>query len=229
MGCTSSSSATEGKNKPSSLATESKKTTSSSSSSPSKHHDDGDNIDKIKMKNIENTNDHVKRDEDSFQPLPGYLIKSRSLNPSYQYDKVFMNIFHHSLFNSFQKEFILSKEQFIIYDNREKECLAYNILLSSLQYENMQQNAIEKEKVGCHFSIVAFRHVVFNLYSRLFFFFLLSSWLSLACLLACLTNSLLSFLFASLFWFPFSCLLLCSPPPFLSFLVDDFKVNRISK
>jgi hypothetical protein len=211
MGCTSSSSATEGNNKPSSLATESKKTTSSSSSSPSKHHDDGDNIDKIKMKNIENTNDHVKRDEDSFQPLPGYLIKSRSLNPSYQYDKVFMNIFHHSLFNSFQKEFILSKEQFIIYDNREKECLAYNILLSSLQYENMQQNAIEKEKVGCDFSIVAFCHVFNNLYSRLFFF-LFSSWLSLACLM----NSLLSFLLLSLIGFLFaSCRFLCFLPSFL--------------
>ena len=156
MGCTSSSAAqaSNPKEKPTTLpeqSTENVKPQNSVQEEPKKDSNvnnvvaDDDN--KFQTVAVAHTNQHVKTDEDAFQPIPGFVVKILSTNSAYKYDKIFINVFHHPSFNSFQNEFIFSKEQYVVLDNKQKECLAYNLLISSNFFKDMETKPGEKDKV----------------------------------------------------------------------------------
>jgi hypothetical protein len=87
----------------------------------------------------------LKNDDDTFQPTPGFVVKILSKSHSYKYDKIFINVFYHPALSNYENLF--SQEEYIILDNRSKDCLAYNLLISSDFYAKLDSDPIEKQKV----------------------------------------------------------------------------------
>jgi hypothetical protein len=95
------------------------------------------------------------KESDIIKGNPGYVIKLKNVHSKNIYDKVFINVFFSDQLSDHEvhqrmnhQDFLVSPDQILVNDNKNQPCFTYNVIISSLLYNDNERSPTHKEKVS---------------------------------------------------------------------------------